>query len=82
MTYATRVALDHYLSLLALFGAAVLAGVEHGMLWGIAIGVGLWLLVAVTNPIALATGNIWALRINRWLWIGLAYALLLLPCRH
>lgn len=77
-SYPTRVALDHYLNVIALLGVGILVGYQHGWPWGVGTVVGLWLLVALTNNVLMSTGSWWPIRINRWLWIVVAYVVLLI----
>lgn len=74
---ADRVREDHALHWLALLAVAGYALYLHGVLIGLAVLVGLLIVISVANMILLTTtGSLRAVRFNRWGWIMLAAAAL------
>jgi len=74
---AENVAADHYLHWLAMLGAAAYAWQLHNLFLGVAVLIGLVVVISVTNVLLLSLFQSFAVvRANRWAWVILAYAAL------
>jgi hypothetical protein len=73
--YAKGVSNDHYLHWLAVFAVGGWAWQFHSFLIGLASIAAILVFVLVGNSIILSTtGNLWAIKINRWFWVGAVFA--------
>jgi hypothetical protein len=71
--YAGRVRTDHYAHRLGHLAVSIWAGWAWGWLWGLAVLVGLFIAISVSNiAVMAATESLRAVRINRWAWIVFA----------
>lgn len=78
-SYANRVRADHYLHWLAVITAAVWAGTIYGWLVGAGVLIELLVAISVSNTIILArSGSIRATKINRWVWVLLAFLVIVM----
>jgi hypothetical protein len=74
-----QVRADHYIHRLAHIAISIWAGWAWGWLWGLAVFIGLFVAIAVSNiAVMTATESLTAVRINRWGWLALAAAIILI----
>ena len=72
--YADRVRNDHYLHRLFHIIVSLWAGWAWGWMWGIGLFVALYFVIVITNQlIMLTTGSLKIIRLNRWLWLVVAF---------
>lgn len=73
-SHAARVRADHYAHLFLLWGAGAYAWQIHGFWTGVAVVVALYAIISASNLAVLAHwGTLSALRVNRWLWVAVAW---------
>lgn len=72
--YVDRVRNDHYLHRLVHIIVSLWAGWAWGWMWGISVFVSLYVVILITNELIMLTnGSLKLIRINRWLWLVLAF---------
>lgn len=71
------VGVDHALHIAAIIGAGALAWSRSGWLLALAVTIVLFAIISATNAAVMSRGSLVAVRVNRWAWVAIAYALLL-----